>query len=239
MFRPLLPLLSGVMLLAGCASNPPLVATPTLTVTKDASLPPPGPRDFASTGNSSYIGPLDTLVIEVFNVPELTKIIVVDGDGKVSIPLVGTLDVNGKTTGEIAQQIDRGLRGKYVRNPFVTVTVRDSVSQLVTVDGSVSKPGLYPVTNRTTLMRAVALSGGLSEYAKIDDVVILRTVDNKKMAGLYNLGAIRRGVYDDPPIYPNDVVVVGDSPTRRLFRNVLQAAPLAVSALVAILTTRN
>ncbi|MBN9927011.1 polysaccharide export protein, partial [Listeria monocytogenes] len=76
-----------------------------------------------------------------------------------------------------------------------------------------------PVTNQMTLVRAIASAKGLTEFAKIDDVVILRTVNGNKMAGLYNLSAIRRGGYDDPPIYANDVIVVGDSSQRRLFRD--------------------
>lgn len=55
------------------------------------------------------------------------------------------------------------------------------------------------------------------------------------MAGLYNIGAIRRGVYDDPPIYANDVVVVGDSPLRHMFRDLVSLAPLIAAPLVAVL----
>ena len=58
------------------------------------------------------------------------------------------------------------------------------------------------------------------------------------MAGLYDLGAIRRGVYDDPLVYANDVVVVGDSPSRRLFKNVLSVAPLLVAPAVALIQRR-
>ena len=68
-----------------------------------------------------------------------------------------------------------------------------------------------------------------------DDVVILRTVQGRKMAGLYNIGAIRLGKYDDPPIYANDVVVVGDSPQRRLFRDFVSLSPLLAAPLIAVL----
>jgi polysaccharide export outer membrane protein len=70
-------------------------------------------------------------------------------------------------------------------------------------------------------------------------VVILRTVDNQKMAGLYNVGAIRRGAYDDPAVYANDVIVVGDSPQRRLFRDVVALAPLLAAPLIAVLQGSN
>ena len=77
-----------------------------------------------------------------------------------------------------------------------------------------------------TLLRAVASAKGLTEFAKEEDVVILRTVEGRRMAGLYNIESIRRGLYDDPAIYANDLVVVGDSPQRRLFRDFIAVTPL-------------
>ncbi|MFV3561689.1 hypothetical protein ACNJFJ_21295, partial [Mycobacterium tuberculosis] len=89
--------------------------------------------------------------------------------------------------------------------------------------------------NQMTLMRVVASAKGLNEFARQDDVVILRTVGTKKMAGLYNIAAIRRGLYDDPPVYANDVIIVGDSPQRRLFRDFVALSPLIAGPLIAIL----
>ena len=117
----------------------------------------------------------------------------------------------------------------------MTINIKSSVSQVVTIDGQVTEPGLYPVTNQMTLLRAIASAKGLSEFARADDIVILRTVNGQKMAGLYNVGAIRRGTYDDPLIYANDVIVVGDSPQRRLFRDVVSLAPLLAAPLIAVL----
>jgi polysaccharide export outer membrane protein len=91
------------------------------------------------------------------------------------------------------------------------------------------------VTNQMTLMRVIASAKGLSEFARQDDVVILRTVNGRKMAGLYNMGAIQRGIYTDPPIYANDVIVVGDSPQRRLFRDLVSISPLLAAPLITIL----
>ena len=106
---------------------------------------------------------------------------------------------------------------------------------MVTVDGQVTEPGLYPVTNQMTLGRAIASAKGVSEFAKMDDVVILRTVNGQRMAGLYNLTAIRRGLYVDPPIYPNDVIEVGDSPARRLFKDFVSVTPLLAAPLIALI----
>ena len=101
------------------------------------------------------------------------------------------------------------------------------------------KPGLYPVVGRMTLMRAVATAKGTTEFARLDDVVVFRTVGDRQMAALYNLGAIRRGAYPDPELYASDVVVVGDSPGRRLFRDILQAAPLITAPIIAYLSNSN
>jgi polysaccharide export outer membrane protein len=86
-----------------------------------------------------------------------------------------------------------------------------------------------------TLMRAIATARGVTEFARMDDVVIFRTVGSRDMAALYNLGAIRRGSYPDPEIFAGDIVVVGDSPARRLFRDVLQASPLFLTPIIAVL----
>ncbi|MFW2850781.1 polysaccharide biosynthesis/export family protein [Sphingomonas sp. TX0543] len=232
---PCLALLMATAALAGCAGRQALQSTERLTVVKDSTtLPGPNRLDLTAPDRPSLIGPLDTIQVDVFNVPDLSREVQVDASGRVSMPLAGTIDARGKTSAELAEAIEAALRGRYVRNPEVTVNIKSSVSQVVTVDGQVVEPGLYPVTNQMTLMRAIASAKGLSEYARQDDVVILRTVDGRKMAGLYNVGAIRRGGYDDPPIYANDVIVVGDSPQRRLFRDFVSLSPILAAPLIAI-----
>lgn len=221
--------------LAGCAGRERLTSNARLTVVEDRTLPAPDRSDLTAADRPALIGPLDTIQVDVFNVPELSRELQVDASGRIAMPLIGTIDARGKTASELATTIQASLAGRYVRHPEVTINIRNSVSQVVTVDGQVVEPGLYPVTNQMTLMRVIASAKGLSEFARQDDVVILRTVNNRHMAGLYNLGAIRSGAYDDPPIYANDVVVVGDSPQRRIFRDVVSLAPLLAAPLIAVL----
>jgi polysaccharide export outer membrane protein len=114
------------------------------------------------------------------------------------------------------------------------VTVSEAPGRVVTVDGQVVEPGLYPVIGRMTLMQAIARAKGASEFARLQEVVVFRTVGTQRMAALYNLSAIRRGIYEDPEIYANDVVIVGDSPATRLFRNLIQAAPLLTTPLILL-----
>jgi polysaccharide export outer membrane protein len=222
--------------LASCAGSPPLEPNPGLVVVEQSTtLPPPSRTDLTAADRPALIGPLDTIQVDVFNVPELSREMQVDASGGISMPLIGTIDARGKTAGELSRDIETSLRGRYVRNPQVTINIRSSVSQVVTVDGQVVEPGLYPVTNQMTLMRAVASAKGLTEFARVEEVVILRTVQGQRMAGLYSIAAIRRGAYKDPPIYANDMIVVGDSPQRRLFRDVISISPLIVAPLVAVL----
>ena len=159
----------------------------------------------------------------------------VDSGGRIAMPLIGAIDAGGKTAAELARDIEQQLSGRYVRDPNVTVNIISSVSQVVTVDGQVVEPGLYPVTNQMTLLRAVASARGLTEFANEDDVVILRTVKGQRVAGLYNISAIRRGLYEDPSLYANDLVVVGDSPQRRMFRDLVSLAPLLAAPVIALL----
>ena len=221
---------------SGCAKRLPLQSSARLTVVEAASaLPAPDRNDLTAADRPSLIGPLDTIVVDVFNVPELSREIQVDASGRISMPLGGTIEARGKTAEELASAVTAALRGRYIRDPEVTVNIKSSVSQVVTIDGQVVEPGLYPVTNQMTLMRAIASAKGMSEFARQEDVVILRTVGSQRMAGLYNVAEIRRGSYDDPPIYANDVIVVGDSPQRRLFRDFVALSPLLAGPLIAIL----
>ena len=88
-------------------------------------------------------------------------------------------------------------------------------------------------------MRAVSLAGGLTELAKRDDVLVFRKVENQQYVGIYNLQAIRRGNYADPEIFPNDVIVVGDSSQRRLFEDVIKAATLLSTPLIVLTNLTN
>jgi len=226
-----------VTALAGCAAkHPSLVASDRLKIVQvNGVLPPPGRDDLTAADRPALIGPLDTIQVDVFNVPALSRAMQVDASGRIAMPLAGTIDARGRTAAELAQAIEAGLRQHYVRNPEVIVNIKNSVSQVATIDGQVNEPGLYPVTNQMTLMRIIASARGMSEYARQEEVVILRTVGNQHMAGLYNVAAIRQGAYDDPPIYANDVIIVGDSPQRRLFRDLVSISPLIVAPLIAIL----
>jgi polysaccharide export outer membrane protein len=232
-----------VVAASGCSGPPALGSRPGTTslpanvsVPKDGVLPAPERADLFEQNRPYLIGPFDKLVIDVFGIEDLSeKEVQTDASGRISFPLAGIIEAAGKTPAEIEDEIEGRLRGRYVRDPQVTVNLKETVSQVITVDGQVKEPGLYPVIGRMTLMRAVATAKGVDEFAKLDDVVIFRTVQGQKLAALYNLRAIRRGNYDDPEVFANDIVVVGDSQARRLFRDALQVIPLLTTPLIIAL----
>jgi polysaccharide export outer membrane protein len=224
------------LLLSACGGKPPLGGDPALSVVNSTGLPAPGREEISASGRQFYISPFDRLSINVFRIAELSREeIRVDGAGMISMPLVGAVKAAGLTPGELAEVLENGLRGKAVKDPAVSVNIAEISGQLVTVEGEVGEPGLYPVVNQMTLMRAVASAKGTTEFSDLDDVVIFRTVSGQRFAALYNLGAIRRGNYPDPKIFANDVVVVGDSPSRRLFKDLLTITPLLTTPLVVAL----
>lgn len=224
------------VLLAGCASSVTLGGDPALAVIDATELPQPSKGDMTGGVQPYFVGPYDKLMIDVFGMEELgQREIQVDASGRISYPMVGVLDVAGKTPGEIEQMLVTRLRAAFVRDPQVTVNLKEMVSRVVTVDGEVKKPGIYPVIGRMSLMRAVARAEGTGEFSRLDDVVIFRTVNGQRYAALYNLDSIRHGAYPDPDIYANDVIMVGDSRSRRLFKDVLAIIPgLATPLIIAV-----
>ncbi|HEY0625324.1 MAG TPA: polysaccharide biosynthesis/export family protein [Allosphingosinicella sp.] len=201
----------------------------------NSALPPPTGADLYGETRPYLIGPFDKLSVSVFGLEDLSQNEVqTDASGRISIPVAGTIEAAGKTPSEIAAVIEDRLRARHVRHPQVTVNLKETVSQVVTVDGEVKEPGLYPVIGKMTLMRAIARARGLTELAKTDNVLVFRTVNGQRMAGLYNLKAIRQGNYADPEVFANDVVIVSDSQARRIFKDVLQASPILSAPLVAV-----
>lgn len=200
-------------------------------------MPAPVATDLTSRNDLFSLGPYDKLNIEVFGIPELVaRDILVDANGAVSFPLAGSINVLGLTPAQAEQAIAARLTQAYIRDPRVTVNVVESVSHAVTIDGQVKRPGQYPIAGGMTLLRSVSLAEGVTENARLNDVVVFRTVGGQRYAALYNLGAIRRGRYRDPEIYANDIIMVGDSASRRLFRDLVTAIPAVLTPIVILLT---
>lgn len=225
--------LALAFVLSACANNNKLIGREGLQVVDAKELPAPALKDLVLEQRPYIIGPFDRVAIDVYGVSELARTVQVDANGQIAMPLVGVVQAAGQTPMQLAGLIADKLRGRYVRDPHVTVNT-DTVNQMLTVDGQVTEPGLYPVTGRMTLMRAVARAKGLTEFAQDNFVVVFRRVNGQQMAALYDLRAIRQGLYDDPEVFANDVVLVGESRGRRIFQSIIQGSALLTAPIIAL-----
>lgn len=224
--------------LGACATTREFGGDPALQMTSATELPAPSNAPARSGDPEAYvIGPNDQLMIGVFGIEGLEERQVnADSNGNISFPLAGIVAAAGMTPAKLTAELTQRLRAAYIRDPQVTVNLKLQQPRVFTVDGEVTRPGVYPVEGKASLIRAVATAGSTSEFARVDDVVVFRTVNDQRYAALYNLGAIREGRYPDPRIYPDDVIVVGESSSRRLFKDILQVVPTLLSPLVVLLT---
>jgi polysaccharide export outer membrane protein len=171
--------------------------------------------------------PGDKLAVAIFQEQDLTQPQVqVDEAGMISLPLVGALPAAGLTTTELSRAIETAYGARYLRDPQVNVTLIDARPRTVAVEGQVGRPGVYELQPGYTLLSAMALAGSPSQDAKLDEVLLFRTVDGQRMGGRFDLTEIRSGRMPDPQLAPGDVVVVGVSSLRGIYRDILQAAPL-------------
>lgn len=214
-------------LLSACATSP-IGSSSDIELTTLEELP-------ANTVGSPYfVRPLETLEIAVFGSELLTGTYLPDEQGRLNFPLIGLVDTDGLTPSGVEDVIEDKLRGQYILNPQVTVRPTKLPELTVSIGGEVKKPGTYMSSNSQTLLRAVYNAGGLSDYAKSQEVLISRTVGGQKYIGAYNLQAIERGNYPDPAIYPNDVISVGDSPSKRFLQGLLAYVPLLSTTAIMI-----
>jgi len=214
----MVPLASGFA--APSRTNTP--PTPPPTSFKEV---PSAPGPAASAPSDYVIGPQDTLEVNVFQVTDLTKTVKVESSGTILLPLIGQVRASGRTVKALSEDISEKLGEKYVKDPLVTVTVTESASQKVTVDGAVTQPGIYPISGNTTLTQAVALARGTIEDANLREVAIFRNEGEKRMAAVFDLSQIRSGKMPDPAVVANDVIVVDTSNGRRLIRSLGTLVP--------------
>lgn len=227
--------LTLALAISACAS-PRFEGRPDLTVFDNRPLPEPVRQDLVIPSRPYVIGPSDQLSVDVFGIDELSKNVTVDLTGQIALPLAGSIKASGLTVDELTADLKNRYRIAHVRDPQVTVNIVTAASQVITVDGSVTTPGIYPLVGRMSLMRAIARASGTTEFARENYVVVFRTVNRKRYVALYDLRAIRQGMYEDPEIFSNDVIYVGDDSARRLFRDLVTAAPIISAPLLYLVS---
>jgi len=185
------------------------------------------PEDAVTPATEYLIQPRDELSIRVFEEPGLSSDrLVVDDAGKIRLPLAGEIVAKGMSPGQLTDEISRRLRQGYLVRPQVAVSVIKLANQFVTVEGEVTRPGVFEIGPDYSLLSALARAESPNKVAKLDQIVIFRKIDGKRMGARFDLGRIRSGLDPDPRVFGGDVVVVGYSSARGTWQNVLQAAPL-------------
>ncbi|SFR98856.1 polysaccharide biosynthesis/export family protein [Sphingomonas jatrophae] len=172
------------------------------------------------------VGPGDVVTVSVFGVDSLSGDRAVDPAGNLTMPLIGAVPAAGKSTQELGTELASRLGARYLQQPQVTVTIKTAVARTVTVDGSVGAPGLYPVPDKTTLLKTIAMARGTSQGANPKKVVVFRQINGQRNAAAFDLTTIRDGIDPDPVIYANDVVVVDGRETNATWMALLQAVPV-------------
>lgn len=150
------------------------------------------------------IGIDDLLDIAVWNIAELQKTIPVRPDGKISLPLVNDVVAAGLTPMELRDQLKKSL-AVFIHDPDVSVVVREIRSLKVSVIGQVRAPGRYDVRGPATVLDALALAGGLTEFAGRRNITILRS--SQRLRFDYD-SAVRSASAGNLAIQPGDIIVV-------------------------------
>ncbi|RTM00717.1 polysaccharide export protein [Ancylobacter aquaticus] len=177
-------------------------------------------------GSSGYrVGPLDMLNITVFKVPELSQTVQVSESGKFSFPLIGEVQAAGLTVSEIERDVAAKLGGNYVRNPQVTVLVKEYNSHRITVDGAVAKPGVFPMQGPVSLLQAVAMAGGAQEVSD-GTILVFRRVDGNSSVAKFNMSELRSQKVSDPDLRAGDIVTVPSSDVKVGLQYILRSLPL-------------
>lgn len=217
---PVVAVVTAPMVLMGCRSVSPTVQQ--------------GRAAYAVTGVSSQpvreeaylISSGDAMNVTVLYEPDLSlDQAKVDSNGDLQVPLIGVVHASGRTARDVAADIQSRLGARYLRDPQVTVNVTTFSHQNVTVEGQVNHPGVYDIPNHATLLQSLALAQSPTRVAKLNQVIVFRTVNGQRMGAVFDVNRIRYGYDPDPMIMAGDVVVVGFSELKGAYRDFLQLAP--------------
>ena len=185
----------------------------------EESLPPQVALTLADSRTDYRIGRQDLLEIKVFDVEELNQTVRVSDDGSISMPLLGRLVVSGLTKTDLEQMLARLLGERYVRDPQVTVFVREYESKKIAVTGAVKKPGTFEMLGRKTLLEMISMAGGLdTDLGK--EIIVFRQSDERPTERIAL--DLEQLVYRADPalnlvLQPNDIVYVPVVEKMRIF----------------------
>lgn len=184
-------------LVAGCAGSGPKY--------------PPAPIAAATPDYNYIVGPGDNLNISVWRNPELSMSVPVRPDGKIATPLVDELVAQGKTSTQIARDVEKEI-ARFVRDPIVTVIVTGFIgpySEQIRVVGEAAKPQFLPYKQKMTLLDVMIAVGGLTDFADGNSASILRASEGEKQYGVRIKDLIKRGdMSANVEMKPGDILII-------------------------------
>jgi polysaccharide biosynthesis/export protein len=181
-----------------------------LAIPVGAAQTSPQPAAAAGEVPADYvIGPEDVLGIVFWREAELSGDVTVRPDGRITLPVIGELVAAGVRPDELQKQIVE-LASKYINDPNVAVVVRAINSRKFFVTGRVADPGTFDLRSTMTVMQAIAMAGGLTEYANGKNITILRKGNGRTEVLKFNYRDVARGrnLEQDVVLRPGDTVVV-------------------------------
>jgi polysaccharide export outer membrane protein len=175
---------------------------------------PPAPPSAATPDYKYLIGPLDTVNIVVWRNPELSLSVPVRPDGRITTPLVEDVQAIGRNPSELARELEKAL-SKYIRDPAVTVIVtgfNGPFSEQIRVVGEAAKPQAIAYRQNMTLLDAMIVVGGLTDFANGNKAVLVRGSENGKQYRVRLSDLLRRGdISANVDMRPGDVLIIPQS----------------------------
>lgn len=172
---------------------------------------PPAPTKVASADYSYLIGPGDTLNIVVSRHPELSQTVPVRPDGKISAPLVDEMVAQGKTSIQLARELEKRL-ARFVRDPVVSVIVSGFVgqsSEQVRVVGEAARPQFLPFRQKMTLLDVMIAVGGLTQFAAGNRATLVRPAEGNKQYSVRLQDLVKGGdISANVEMMPGDIVII-------------------------------
>lgn len=211
------------LLLSGCASTPEPIIGATSTVPVVAL----GQTNYSFERSTTYLlRPSDRISINVFREPDFTLDAVRIGvEGKISVPMLGSIPAAGKTAESLEADITRRLGALGLKTPMVSVNIVEYASHLVTVEGSVEQPGVFTFQPGSRLSAAIAMAGGPARTAKREQVAVFREAEGGMSIAKFDYSMMSQGTMLDPVLEPGDRVVMGTDGLSVFWQDFLKALP--------------
>ncbi len=184
------------------AQTPQAKAGSTRLTTAVTATPTTVPADYV-------VGAEDVLGVVFWRETEMSGDVAVRPDGMITLPLVGEIKAAGMKPDALREAIQTAA-AKFLSDPNVSVVVRQMNSRKVFITGEVNTPGAFPLAGPRTVMHIIALAGGLKEYAKSDEISVMREENGKTRYFKFNYKEVAKGKKLDQNIQlrPNDTIVV-------------------------------